>query len=472
MALSLAQQLATAPPEVREQVLAALTPAETEALLYDPHFKLRPDQLAVALDRTTYLTLLLCGRMWGKSETASHRLARAAIDDPGEYAIVAPKEKDVVAIELEGPSGLFTALPPDMVAGHNAQKGYYLLTNGSRIHYRGSNLRVGGLRGLNLKGAVVAEAAAIPVAQFEELLWEHLMPAVRIGENPWILLVCTPKPLLWLRNMVTGKLDLGDDLRVVRGRSEDNTAISRKVIDRMRRTMTARQARQELDAEIVEDIDGALWAFDLIARNRVLEPPTITNVRADRTGALTRETVPDYRRVVVAVDPSGSTTGDEVGIGAAAIGNDGYGYVIADRTAEGLTPSGWARRALQLYLDTGADAIAVERNYGGDMAKHTLLVEAAAMAREGKATKSVRVIEVNATRGKVLRAEPIVALYENNRVRHVGELPELEEQMTTWTPDSGYSPGRIDWLVWALTALALDPASEPAETSSDSPLDW
>lgn len=160
-----------------------------------------------------------------------------------------------------------------------------------------------------------------------------------------------------------------------------------------------------------------------------------------------REAAPTLTRIVVAVDPAGSSEpgSDEHGIGAAGIGEDGHGYVLDDVSCHG-SPQQWATRAVALFDKWEADAVVVERNYGGDMVKHTLQ----------SVRPSLPVIEVSATRGKHIRAEPIAALYTLGRVHHVGTFPELEDQMCLMTA-GGYegegSPDRVDWLVWALTDL-------------------
>lgn len=149
MALSPAQQLALAPAEARAAFLASLTPAEAEALLYDPEFKLRPDQLDVVRD-TTYLHLLLCGRMWGKSEAASPWLAHRAMGDPGEYALVTPREKDAIAVEIYGPSGLHTALPPGYIARNVKDEGMIVLKNGSLLAHHAAPSTVESVLGIML----------------------------------------------------------------------------------------------------------------------------------------------------------------------------------------------------------------------------------------------------------------------------------------------------------------------------------
>jgi phage terminase large subunit-like protein len=179
------------------------------------------------------------------------------------------------------------------------------------------------------------------------------------------------------------------------------------------------------------DVQGALWTREMLER-------------ANGDWKL-----PDMKRVVVAVDPSGTRGqedgGDEVGIVVAGLGVDGLGYVLADRTCK-LSPDGWGRAAVNAYREFKADRIVAERNFGGAMVEHVIRT----------VDPNVSYREVTASRGKVQRAEPIAALYEQSRVRHVGLFAELEDQMAAMT-GAGYSgdgsPDRADALVWALTEL-------------------
>jgi predicted phage terminase large subunit-like protein len=187
-----------------------------------------------------------------------------------------------------------------------------------------------------------------------------------------------------------------------------------------------RIGRQELMGEMLEDVEGALWS------NTMLEQALTDNV-------------PDMNRIVVAIDPSGGDGegNDEQGIVVAGLGVDGLYYVLDDRSCK-LSPNGWASRAIQAYYEYEADKIVAEKNFGGDM------VEAIIRAVD----KEVPFKMVTASRGKMQRAEPIAALYEQGRVRHVAGLETLESQMTSWTPTDGTSPDRMDAMVWALTELA------------------
>ena len=174
-----------------------------------------------------------------------------------------------------------------------------------------------------------------------------------------------------------------------------------------------------------QDVPGALWTWAMLE---------------DRKAA------PDLTRVVVAIDPA-VTSGegsDETGIVVAGVGVDGRGYVLADRSCR-LSPDGWARRAVQAFDDYAADAVIAEANNGGDLVENTIRT----------VRKSIPYRKVHAARGKQTRAQPVAALYEQGRVSHVEPFAELEEQLTSWTPESGSSPDRLDALVWALTDVML-----------------
>lgn len=182
--------------------------------------------------------------------------------------------------------------------------------------------------------------------------------------------------------------------------------------------------RQELGGEIVIDLEGALVTHAMIEAGRV-------------------KVAPELRRIVVGVDPSGGT--EAQGIVAAGLAPDGHVYILADRTCT-LSPDGWGRRAVELYDALGADRVVAERNFGGDMVESTL--------RTVRANLALRL--VTASRGKHVRFEPVGALYEQGRLHHVGSFPELEDEVTAFTPN-GYegngSPNRADALVWAVLDL-------------------
>lgn len=202
--------------------------------------------------------------------------------------------------------------------------------------------------------------------------------------------------------------------------------------------------------EWASEVSGALWAIEDRTAPDGKVMPGIDSLRV--------ATLPEMQRIVVAVDPSGTRGdggGDDIGIVVAGKGMDGHGYILLDGTCN-MSPEGWGRRAVDLYHRYAADRIVGERNFGGDMVRFTVAT----------ADRSAAFKEVLASRGKAVRAEPISALYEQGRVHHVGNFPDLEDQLCNFTA-SGYvgdgSPDRADALVWAITELMLDPsAHDPA----------
>jgi phage terminase large subunit-like protein len=203
-----------------------------------------------------------------------------------------------------------------------------------------------------------------------------------------------------------------------------------------------RQRQRFRDGQYLSEVPGALWSLsDRIAADGK-EIPGIERLRVVEA--------PPLRRVVIGVDPSGSdgTGGDAQGIVAVALGTDGHAYVLADRSCR-LSPDGWGSVVAKVARDLGADRVVAERNYGGAMVEAVLRT----------ADQKMPVKLVNASRGKIVRAEPVAALYEQGRVHHIGSLPDLEEQMTM-TTTAGFqgagSPDRMDALVWALTELMLE----------------
>lgn len=265
--------------------------------------------------------------------------------------------------------------------------------------------------------------------------WDNLQFGMRESstDRPRRLITTTPRPIPLLR-----ELEAKPTTRVVTGTSHEN----RGNLDPTWYDETilsyegTRIGRQEVNAEYVDDIPGALW--------------TRAMIDGPDDGPYRRKEAPQLRRVVVAIDPSGTKgdgEGDDVGIVVAGVGLDGRGYVLADWTCQ-LSPEGWGRRAVEAYHHFKGDRIVGEKNFGGDMIRFVV----------STADRKVPYKDVSASRGKIVRAEPISALYEQGKVSHVGSFPELEDQMCAMTA-SGYvgegSPDRADALVWALTELML-----------------
>jgi len=288
------------------------------------------------------------------------------------------------------------------------------------------------LRGPEFDTAWVDELAKY---RYARETWDMLQFTMRSGTDPRVFVTTTPRPIPVLREIIADKTTV-----ITRGSTMDNAgnlpaAFMKAVVEKYAGT---RLGRQELNAEMLDDVPGALWTRDMIDGTR-------------------RKEAPDLQRIVIAVDPSGTSgagtdsQGDDIGIVAAGLGVDGRGYLLDDHSCN-LSPDGWGRRVREVFRLHRADRIIAERNFGGAM------VEAVIKAQD----KSLPVKVVTASRGKVARAEPIAALYEQGRVSHVGSFPDLEDQMCSMT-SSGYvgegSPDRADALVWALTELMLDSTS-------------
>jgi phage terminase large subunit-like protein len=283
------------------------------------------------------------------------------------------------------------------------------------------------LRGPNHDAAWCDELAKWAYAQET---WDNLQFGLRQGSNPRCLVTTTPRPLKIIKDMLAERGTV-----VTVGSTYDNSAnLAPSFLARLKRIYEGtRLGRQELEADLLEDVDGALWSREVIDRGRV-------------------KTVPALRRIVVAIDPAASSgeDSDETGIIVAGRGEDNGFYVLADVSGR-YAPHEWAATAVRAFRQWRADRIVAERNNGGEMVEATIrMVDA-----------DVPVTTVWASRGKVARAEPVSALYEQGRAHHVGAFPALEDQMCAMTADfdarsAGYSPDRCDALVWAATELVVE----------------
>lgn len=220
--------------------------------------------------------------------------------------------------------------------------------------------------------------------------------------------------------------------------SRDNPHLSTEALDEIAQDMSALAYRQEIMAEDIEEVPGALWSRAMLDEGR-----------ATRTPALVR--------IVVAIDPAVTATSesDETGIVVAGVDEDGRGYLLEDLSGK-FSPDRWARLAVDAYHRWQADRLIAEVNNGGDLVRLTIQT----------VDKAVPVSQVRATRGKFVRAEPVAALYEQGKVSHVGDFPLLEDQLCSWVPGDPRSPDRLDALVWALSGLMLNKQVMDDDTAS------
>jgi phage terminase large subunit-like protein len=395
----------------------------------------RPKQIPPDGDEWLYF-LVLAGRGFGKTKLAMEDAAWYGSTHPGErIALIAATYADARDTMVEGDSGLLACLPRSYVATWNRSLGELILINGTRYKLFAAT-EPDRLRGPQHNRCYCDELAAWEYPE----TWDQMMFGLRLGERPRVIIATTPKPTPLIRKIIADPRTI-----TTRGSTFDNAAnLATSTLDQLRaRYSGTRLGRQELNAEILDDVPGALWTRDMIDAAR--KPIRL----------------PDMQRVVVAIDPSGARGADDdgadsIGIVVAGKGVDGRGYVLADYTCK-LSPDGWGRRAVEAYRKYKADRIIAERNYGGAM------VEAVIRAVDPKVSYK----EVVASRGKVVRAEPVAAFYEQSKVSHVGDLTALEDQMINMASD-GYlgdgSPDRCDACLVAGTMIRTSHGLKPIET--------
>ena len=421
MSASSAELLARLPESQRRAILKDLTDREAEALEYDWRFWGRPEQIAPEGDWSVWLAM--AGRGFGKTEAGAQWVRERVIAGARSIALVAETQKDLEEVMVQR---LIKISPPKERPKVRYKPVRMEWPSGAlALGYNGTEPDQ--LRGPQFDTAWVDELAKY---RYASETWDMLELTMREGD-PRVFVTTTPRPIPIIRHLLA---DAGTV--VTRGSTYENAAnLPQKFLERIReRYEGTRLGRQELFAELLDDNPGALWTRAVIDATRVKEAPPM-------------------KRVVVAVDPSGTKgggEGDDIGIVIAGKGLDGRGYVLADWTLQ-ASPATWGRRAVEAFGHFKADRIVAERNFGGAMVESVIKT----------ADRNVPVKMVTASRGKIARAEPIAALYEQQRVSHVGAFAQLEDQMVCFTAD-GYvgdrSPDRADALVWALSELMLGSA--------------
>ncbi len=417
--------LASLPGPVRNKLVWSLTPKEADTFNYDWSRWARDSQKPPSGDWRVWL--LLAGRGFGKTRTGAE-LVRTLVgaQTARRVALVAPTAADARDVMVEGESGLLAIAPPWDRPLYEPSKRRLTWPNGAVATIFSAD-EPERLRGPQHDFAWCDELAAWRYPE----AWDMLMFGLRLGDDPRAIVTTTPRPTKPIRAL------LADPKVVVsHGTTAENRAnLAPAFLDQIvRRYQGTRLGRQELDAEILDDMPGGLWQHGII--------------EATRTSAL-----PELSRVVVAIDPavSASEAADETGIVAVGRDANGHGYVLADASGR-YAPAEWGRVAIAAYGAHQADRIVAEINNGGDMVEATLRM----------IDPNVPFSAVRAARGKVARAEPVAALYEQGRIHHIGAFPQLEDQMCSFTSDfdrkaAGYSPDRVDALVWAVTELLVEP---------------
>ena len=368
--------------------------------------------------------LALAGRGWGKTRTGGEwAINKARNEERG--ALIGPTAGDVRDVMVKGESGILACAPatfrPEYVSSQRVLK----YPNGA-IQMLYSADEPDRLRGPQHHYGWFDEMAAW---RYLQEAWDMAQLGMRLGEHPQICITTTPRPLPLIKALLKDP-----ECVVVKGSTYDNLhnlakTFQRAVVSKYEGTTLG---RQELNAEVLDDLPGALVARHLIDAHRV-----------------TPDQVPELVSIVVGLDPAGTSKGDETGMVVAGWGEDRHHYVMADASKR-RTPDETCRAAYALREQHGAVKIVVEDNGGKDWIEETL--QRVWRELEGENAGPAPIQRVNASQGKRLRAEPVAMLYEQGKVHHVGSLPELEDQLTTWIPEEDRnSPDRIDAAVHAVT---------------------
>lgn len=367
--------------------------------------------------------LMMSGRGGGKTKAGSeitHQVAKGG--KVAEMALVGVTGPDLRETMVEGPSGILATANPNFKPVWEPSRRRLTWPNGF-VGHGFSAEEPDRIRGANLGFAWLDEGAFMDEI---EAVWMNLLLALRIGENPHVMITTTPRPTKWLKELVKDEGTILHRVSTYENLKNLSGVFKDQIISRFEGT---RQGQQELYGEILADVEGALWKTGMF--KYVDEAPALS-------------------KVVVAVDPAGSANrrSDETGIiviGIAGHGTDFKVYVLADHSGK-YSPAGWAREANRLKDEYHAYAIVAEKNYGGDMVRHTLK----------SVDEQANVILVNSRKGKEIRATPIVGLYEQGKVYHVGargDLIDLEDEQTAWIPGESPSPNRVDALVHGVDHL-------------------
>ena len=418
--MSLAEQTALLPPGQRRAFVGELSRDEKLLLLSQWEGEARTGQLAP--DGDWRIWMILAGRGFGKTRAGAEWVLGLARTPGLRIELIGPNEDEARAVMVEGPAGILACARGERPKWEPSN--LRLIWPNGTMAFVHSGANPEGLRGPECDYAWCDEAAKWPRGQ---AAWDNLMFVLRRGRLPRVLVTTTPRPTPLIR-----RLAARPGVATTRGRTEEAALLSQSVVDALILDFGGTSfGRQELDGELVDDVEGSLWPRDLIEKGRAPLP------------------LPDFRRVVVGVDPPASS-GGACGIVVCGLGVDGTGYVVADLSVAGRGPEGWARAVAAAAAAWSADRVVAEGNQGGAMVESVL--------RGAEVHLPVKL--VHASRGKAVRAEPVAALFEAGRAKFAGAFPDLEDELAGLIEGGGYegpgrSPDRADAMVWAMTELML-----------------
>jgi phage terminase large subunit-like protein len=434
---ALAERLVALPAEVRAGILSSLSAEERARLLRAWRFWARPKQVVPDVPHRT--VLFLSGRGAGKNRSAAERVREKLYNGVRSIILIGPTWREVLRHMVGGRlgargngSGLLDTFAPAererIIVREQKGELVFPWLGGATVYLASDETP-------ELRGGAYQVAWLDEICKWRHLerLWDNLEFSMRIrGEiPPEIIVTTTPRPMSFLKELITD-----DDTITITGTTDENAVnLDRDYVARLERKYGgSRIARQERGGELLSDNEDALFHQSIIDATRVMVAPPLA-------------------RIVVAIDPAISTKrdNDETGIVAVGLGHDGHLYVLGDASGK-LTPEEWGAAALKLYGQHRADCFVGERNRGGDLVASNM--RATIREKRGPAA-AAKIIEVHATRGKDIRAEPVATLHEQGRIHFVGVHRQIEQELTEWSPRlGGTSPNRLDAIVWAAFELA------------------
>lgn len=369
----------------------------------------------------------------GQSGTCGSRAHPQPLPQAGggnlHIALVAATVNEARRVMVEGPSGLLACARAGEVAEWSRSRGELVFASGARATlFSGANPEA-------LRGPQHHLAWCDELAKWRHPLaaWDMLQLGLRCGERPRALVTTTPRGGC----AALARILAAPGTVVTGGRTSDNPHLPEAFVAAVAEAYGGtRMGREEIEGEFLPEVAGSLWPAALLERSRGAPPPGV------------------LARVVVGVDPPASAEGT-CGIVACGLDVEGIGWVLADHSASGLSPEGWALKVAAAVEAHGADRVVAEGNQGGEMVRAVLRAAGIALP----------VTLASATQGKGARAEPVAGLFEAGKARFAGRFIELEQELAGLVP-AGYegpggSPDRADAMVWALWALLLAPRAEP-----------
>lgn len=414
--LSLKEMIALTDPSLLDKL-------NKELLLYNYNFNARPKQKFPDGDWLTWL--IKSGRGFGKSWVGSNWVIDRAKKYKEPIAIIGKNAADVRDVQVEvGASSILKLSPPWFKPEYQPSKRRLIFPNGVlAILYSAEDPDL--LRGPQHGSAWLDEFCKF---QYPQELWDNLLFGLRLGNKPQAVITTTPRPIKTLKQIASDPKTVVTTGSTFENRYNLANVFLSEIKNRYDGT---RLGRQELYGEILLDNPGALFSYTNLDDNRVKQAP-------------------DLKQIVVAIDPAITAEEDsnETGIIVCGIDEHDHGFTLEDQSGI-FSPNEWASRAIKLFDKYKANFIIAEVNQGGEMVTNTIQQTAKSLGHSFIPVKAVR-----ATKGKWLRGEPVSALYEQNKIHHVGNFAILEDQMCTWLPGED-SPDRLDALVWGFTHLLV-----------------